>query len=197
MGRTYYVLQIVSPHIADFQSALFCIDLSVPPWLGIDIANKRLSAVLRQTITVPGLLHLSGGDVNLFSTRESPNFRPDANLRLESEETGATHELWLSGRIDIESAPELRTLLMQRIRLTACRTLVVNAEDVVYIDGAGIATLLEVLKAARLLGKQFVLKGLQERPRYLFEVTGLQHLFTGEGETGDGKTGEGESACHS
>jgi hypothetical protein len=43
-----------------------------------------------------------------------------------------------------------------------------------------------------LLGKQFVLKGLRERPRYLFEVTGLQHLFTGEGETG-----KGESACHS
>jgi anti-anti-sigma factor len=119
--------------------------------------------------------------VSLFSTRESPYFRPDADLRLEREHPGAMHELWLSGRIDIESAPELRTLLLQRLRLTACQILAVNAEDVVYIDGAGIATLLEVLKAARLLGKQLVLKGLQERPRYLFEVTGLQHLFNGEG----------------
>jgi anti-anti-sigma factor len=130
--------------------------------------------------------------VNLFSARQSPNFSPGADLRLEREQPGATHELWLSGRIDIESAPDLRKLLLQRIRLAACRILAVNAEDVVYIDGAGIATLLEVLKAARLLGKQFVLKGMQERPRYLFEVTGLQHLFNGEA-----KTGEGESACHS
>jgi len=130
--------------------------------------------------------------VSLFSAKESAYFRRDADLRLEREQAGATHELWLSGRIDIESAPELQKLLLQRVRLTACRTLAVNAEDVVYIDAAGIATLLEVLKAARLLGKQFVLKGLQERPRYLFEVTGLQHLFTGEGETG-----KGESACHS
>lgn len=72
------------------------------------------------------------------------------------------------------------------LRLPACRTLSVNSEGVVYIDVAGIATLLEVLKAARLLGKQFVLKGLRERPRYLFEVTQLLHLFNGEGDSAAG-----------
>jgi anti-anti-sigma factor len=119
--------------------------------------------------------------VSLFSTRESPNLL-HADLRLERESPGATHELWFSGRINIASAPDLRTLLMNRLRLPACRTLTVNSEEVVYIDGAGVATLLEVLKAARLLGKQFLLKGLRERPRYLFEVTRLLHLFNGEGE---------------
>jgi anti-sigma B factor antagonist len=158
-----------------------------------DIANEWLSAVVQlqsprgQTITGFWLLHLIGDDVSLFSAREPAYFRPDADLRLEREQAGATHELWLSGRIDSESAPELRTLLLQRLRLTACRALIVNAEDVVYIDAAGIATLLEVLKAARLNGKQFVLKGLQERPRYLFETARLLHLFSGEDE----------SACHS
>jgi anti-anti-sigma factor len=71
-------------------------------------------------------------------------------------------------------------LLQYRLRLPACRTLTVNSEGIVYIDVAGLATLLEVLKAARLLEKQFVLKGLRERPRYLFEVTRLLHLFSGE-----------------
>jgi anti-anti-sigma factor len=91
--------------------------------------------------------------------------------------------VWLSGRIDIESAPDMGKLLLDRLRLPACQTLSVNSEGVVYIDVAGIATLLEVLKAARLLGKQFVLKGLRERPRYLFEVTQLLHLFNGEGDS--------------
>jgi anti-anti-sigma factor len=88
--------------------------------------------------------------------------------------------MWLSGRIDIESAPELGKLLLNRLQLPACRTLTINSEGVVYIDVAGIATLLEVLKATRLLGKQLVLNGVRERPRYLFEVTRLLHLFNGD-----------------
>jgi anti-anti-sigma factor len=129
------------------------------------------------------LLHLIGGDVSLFRTRHSPYSLPNAGLRLEREHPGATHEVWLSGRIDIESASDMGKLLQDKLQLPACRTLTVNSEGVVYIDVAGIATLLEVLKAARLLGKQFVLKGLRERPRYLFEVTRLLHLFDGEGES--------------
>jgi anti-anti-sigma factor len=121
--------------------------------------------------------------VNLFSARGSPDFLPDTDLRLEREHPGATHELWLSGRINIESAPDLSTLLLQRLRFTDCQTLIVNSEDIVYIDAAGIATLIEVLKAARQLGKQLLLKGLRERPLYLFEVARLLHLFNGEGES--------------
>jgi anti-anti-sigma factor len=120
--------------------------------------------------------------VSQFSSRQPPYFSPDARVRLERESPGPTHEVWLSGRIDIESAPDLGKLLLDRLGLPACRRLTVNSEDVVYIDVAGVATLLEVLKAAQLAGKQFVLKGLRERPRYLFEVTRLLHLFDGEDE---------------
>ena len=102
---------------------------------------------------------------------------------MEREAPGASHDVWLSGRIDIDSAPDLREFLLQRLRLPVCRTLTLNSENIVYLDIAGVATLLEVLKAARLLGKQFVLKGLREKPRYLFEVTRLLHLFNGEGGT--------------
>jgi len=111
---------------------------------------------------------------------------PDVGLRVEREYPGAAHEVRFLGRIDIESAPDMRKLLLDRLRLPACRTLIVDAEGVVYIDVAGIATLLEVLKAARLLEKQFVLKGLRERPRYLFEITRLLHLFSGKGESAAG-----------
>jgi anti-anti-sigma factor len=124
-----------------------------------------------------------GGDVSLFNAREFPYFLPDADLRVEREFPGASHEVWLSGRIDIESAPELGKLLLNRLRLPACRRLTVSAEHVVYIDIAGVATLLETLKTARLVGKQFVLKGLRDRPLYLFEVARLLHLFNGERES--------------
>jgi anti-anti-sigma factor len=102
---------------------------------------------------------------------------------MERESPGAAHEVWLSGRIDIDSAPDLRKVLLDRLRLPVCRTLTLNCEHIVYLDIAGIATLLEILKAARMLRKQFVLKGLQEKPRYLFEVTRLLHLFESEGDS--------------
>jgi anti-anti-sigma factor len=104
----------------------------------------------------------------------------DAGLRVDREQPGATYEVWLSGRIDIESAPDMGKVLLHRLRLPACRTLTIHSEGVVYIDVAGLATLLEILKAARLLGKQLLLNGLRERPRYLLEVTRLLHLFNAE-----------------
>jgi anti-anti-sigma factor len=135
-------------------------------------------------VAAAGLRLLSiGGGMSLFKARQSSYSLPDGVLQVEQERPGATHEVWLSGRIDIESAPDMGKLLLHRLRLPACQTLTVNCGRVVYIDAAGIATLLEVLKAARFLGKQFVLKGLRERPLYLFEVTRLLHLFTGEGNT--------------
>jgi anti-anti-sigma factor len=122
--------------------------------------------------------------MSLFHPRQSPQLLPGAGLRVEREVPGAAHEVWLSGRIDIDSAPDLRKVLLHRIRLPACRTLTVNSEQIVYIDSAGVAILLEVLKAARQLRKQFVLRGLREKPRYLFEVARLLHLFDG----GPGRT---------
>jgi anti-anti-sigma factor len=124
--------------------------------------------------------------VGLFRTRHPPNFLHGAGLQVEREHPGVAHEVWLSGRIDIESAPNMGELLQNRLGLPTCRTLTVNAEGVDYIDVAGIATLLEVLRSARLLGKQFLIRDLRERPRYLFEVTRLLHLFGGEGDGGPG-----------
>jgi anti-sigma B factor antagonist len=126
---------------------------------------------------------LIDGEMSLFHAKQSPQLLPGAGLRVEREEPGAAHEVWLSGRIDIDSAPDLRKVLLHRLRLPACRTLTVNSEQIAYIDSAGIATLLEVLKAARQLRKQFGLNGLRDRPRYLFEVTRLLHLFDGGGDS--------------
>jgi anti-anti-sigma factor len=53
----------------------------------------------------------------------------------------------------------------------------VNFCEVVYIDTSGLAVLIDVLKSARQLGKQLELSGLQERPRYLLESTGLMRFF--------------------
>lgn len=85
--------------------------------------------------------------------------------------------LAVSGRITIESAPDLRTLLLEHLAIPNCESLTLDFSEVVYVDTSALAVLLEALKAARTLKKAFQLSGLRERPRYLFEATRLLHLF--------------------
>lgn len=83
----------------------------------------------------------------------------------------------ISGKITIDSSPELRVLLLQKLRSPACLSMTVDFNDVEYIDTSGLAILVEILRAARAEGKSFYLSRLQERPRYLLEATHLLHLF--------------------
>jgi anti-sigma B factor antagonist len=85
--------------------------------------------------------------------------------------------LAISGRITIDSAPDLRTLLLQHLAIPDCKSLTLDFSDVVYVDTSALAVLLETLKAAYNLKKTFRLRGLRERPRYLLEATRLLHLF--------------------
>jgi len=83
----------------------------------------------------------------------------------------------LSGRMTIDTCPDLRTMLLERLRNPSCRILIVDFYEVAYIDTSGLAMLVELLKAARTRGKTFCLSRLRERPRYLLETTRLLHLF--------------------
>jgi anti-sigma B factor antagonist len=83
----------------------------------------------------------------------------------------------ISGRITIDSAPGLRLMLLGTLQTADCEILTVDLHQVDYMDTSGLAVLLEVLRAARLLNKRFQLSGLGERPRYLLEMARLLPLF--------------------
>jgi anti-sigma B factor antagonist len=77
----------------------------------------------------------------------------------------------------MDSSPSLRAFLLERLESPGCQTLTADFCEVTYVDTSGLAILVEVLRAARTLGKAFRLSGLRERPRYLLETTRLLHLF--------------------
>jgi anti-anti-sigma factor len=83
----------------------------------------------------------------------------------------------ISGRITIDSSPDLRMLLLQHLETADCKSLTVDFYEVAYVDISGPAVLVEVLKVARGLKKTFRLSGLRGSPRYLLEETRLLHLF--------------------
>jgi anti-sigma B factor antagonist len=86
-------------------------------------------------------------------------------------------QLCLNGRITIDSSPALREKLRELLSGEPLENLTVDLSDVPYMDLSGIATLLEALKIARSRKTGLQLAGLHDRPRYLFEVTGLLSLF--------------------
>jgi anti-sigma B factor antagonist len=79
-------------------------------------------------------------------------------------------------RITIDNAGEIRRVLANTISSQQGRV-VVDLSSFVYMDTSGLATLVEALRNAGQQGKKLVLRGIQDQPRYLFEVTELDHVF--------------------
>jgi anti-sigma B factor antagonist len=105
------------------------------------------------------------------------------SIRVTDRDWGAA--VALSGRITIDSSPDLRARLQQILNRKTLSMLLIDATAVSYIDLSGIATLVEALKIARTRKIAFHLTGLSDRPRYLFEVTGLLGLFESQGKEND------------
>ena len=98
-------------------------------------------------------------------------------FHIASEQDGEESLAKLDGSITIDSSPELRRVLLQMLKAPDSRRLTLDFSEVYYIDTSGLAVLIEALRSARQLGKRLRLSGLRERPRYLFESSGLLRLF--------------------
>jgi anti-sigma B factor antagonist len=83
----------------------------------------------------------------------------------------------LAGRITIDSSPDLRMFLLEKLGALRCPVFAVDFGEVTYVDTSGLAVLVELLKVARQSAKRLQLWRLREGPRYLLEATRLIHLF--------------------
>lgn len=81
------------------------------------------------------------------------------------------------GDIDLGRAPALRRRISQHQQKKPSR-LVIDLQEVPYMDSSGVATLVEAMQIARRHGGKLVLFGLQDRVRSIFEIARLQTIFT-------------------
>jgi len=81
----------------------------------------------------------------------------------------------LEGEIDLGTSPKLRRTLFDQLKETP--KLALNLQALRYIDSSGIATLIEVLKDAKNLGKEFVLFGMTPAVRDVFRLTHVNRIF--------------------
>ncbi|HME35659.1 MAG TPA: STAS domain-containing protein [Candidatus Sulfotelmatobacter sp.] len=98
-------------------------------------------------------------------------------LGIDLTQSGAEAVLSLSGRITVDSSPQLRNQLLAILHGEMPETVTVNLAGVPYLDFSGIATLIEALKIARHRNKTLVLQGLQGPIAHLLQISGLLALF--------------------
>jgi anti-anti-sigma factor len=115
-----------------------------------------------------------------------------SNLEILVDQVGKDATVRLSGRVDVDSSPNLRDRLRTLLSEEALpQSIIVDLAGVSYIETSGIATLIEALRIARHHQLNFRLQGLSGAVLRLFQVTGVLALF----EASDsGQSGSGQKA---
>ena len=88
----------------------------------------------------------------------------------------APNVLPLEGEIDLHVSPRISAALAAMIDQKPAR-LVVDLSAVSYIDSSGLAVLIEGMQNVEAYGGKFVLAGLQENVRPIFEIARLDQVF--------------------
>ena len=106
----------------------------------------------------------------------------DSNLEVSVDQVGKDFVVLLSGRINVDSSPDLRDCLRAILSAEPLpRTVTVDLDGVSNIETSGIATLIEALRIARHHEVGFCLHGVAGSVLRLFEVAGVLRLFDPDG----------------
>ncbi len=97
----------------------------------------------------------------------------DINVKRE----GNRSVIEVSGDIDLYTSPKLRETVLDLFRKRDQDIVIVDLQQVHYIDSSGIASLVEGLQEAKKKNARFVLAGLNEAPRHVLELTRLLGVF--------------------
>ena len=82
----------------------------------------------------------------------------------------------VAGTIDISTAPRLRELLIDLVSTDNCQ-LIVNMDQVEFLDSTGLGVLVGALKRVRAHDGSLDLVCTRERILKLFRITGLTKVF--------------------
>jgi anti-sigma B factor antagonist len=114
----------------------------------------------------------------------------NSNLTISVDEAGKDVVIRLSGRVDVDSSPQLRDRLRSILSAkTLPQGILVDLAGVAYIETSGVATLIEALRSARHHQIHFRLQGLSGATLRLFQVTGVLALFEA-GNPAEGGSGQ-------
>jgi anti-anti-sigma factor len=112
------------------------------------------------------------------------------NLAITTRSSGAATVIDVAGGVTLENAPEFLKGLMDVVKIEKPPRAVVNLTNLISIDSAGVACLVEALKVSRESKIGFVLFGVNCIGRELLEMTHLTHLLEVYGTEEEAVRGE-------
>jgi anti-sigma B factor antagonist len=92
-------------------------------------------------------------------------------------EQGAVTVVTLVGEIDLETSPQLRTLLRAKAQLKEVR-LLLDFSQVSYVDSSGMATLIEFYQTTKTTGGKLALAALTKRVQSALEIVRLHEILS-------------------
>ncbi|MEM7030689.1 MAG: STAS domain-containing protein [Chloroflexota bacterium] len=85
-------------------------------------------------------------------------------------------EVQLHGRLDIQSSETVKVALHEAVKISA-GNVVVDLQNVNFIDSVGLSALVSGLRVAREKKKDLILIGLKKQTTKVFELTMLNRIF--------------------
>ena len=109
----------------------------------------------------------------------------DLEFSITRENSGNATIVGVRGDVDVATSPQLRAELQAAID-AGSKEVVVDVSAMDFIDSAGLGVLIGALKRASEADVRLVLRGVQPSPRKVLGITGLDDMFTIEGEASSG-----------
>jgi anti-sigma B factor antagonist len=109
-----------------------------------------------------------------FDTDGAPEIDTDADT--DQPDEGEVALLVLRGDIDLETAPGVRVAL-QRLRDGGARTIVVDAEEVGFLDSVGISVLIAARERLVNDGGELIVRSPSSPVRRTLQIAGLSGIF--------------------
>jgi anti-sigma B factor antagonist len=97
-------------------------------------------------------------------------------LDIRVERDGATCAVTLQGEVDVYTAPRLKDTLVEAIE-DGCVYVIVDLEDVAFIDSSGLGVLVGALRRAKERSGAIRLVCTKESILKIFRITGLDKVF--------------------
>jgi anti-sigma B factor antagonist len=98
-------------------------------------------------------------------------------MSVDVRQAGACTTVVVSGRVTVDSSPQLRSVLRETIGAAPSAGVVIDFTGSSYLDTSAIATLLEAATLASNLAVPLRLIGLRGDARLVAEATELDHIF--------------------
>jgi len=98
-------------------------------------------------------------------------------MEISTRQSDSTTIVDVTGDITLYNSPQMRKVLLELLREKRVPRVIVNLQNVRYIDSAGVASLVEGLKVSRDMKSGFALYGLTRTAREVLELTRLIKVF--------------------